>query len=120
MRPASGCWARGVPLKDAIRTQQPDAARASAGQTLRGRHGEELPGGHLVAASAHQTRVVLAQAETVGTGPELAGGGAGGHAVLAALPERRRAGRVVTGAALVATRAVGRQMVRKGGPRSSS
>jgi hypothetical protein len=93
-----------------------DEALAIDGKTLRGIHGEEIPGVHLVAAYAHQTRVVLAEAETVGKGHELAGV----HAVLAGVPERLLAGRVVTGDALLATRAVCRQIVRKGGTISSS
>src|SRR5712691_3908936 len=35
----------------------PDEALAIDGKTLRGIHGEEIPGVHLVAASAHQTRL---------------------------------------------------------------
>jgi hypothetical protein len=70
----------------------------------------------LVAAYAHQTQVVLAAAETVGKRHELAGV----QAVLAALPARLLAGRVVTGDALLATRALCRQIVRKGGTISSS
>ena len=94
----------------------PDDALAIDGKTLRGIHGEEIPGVHLVAAYAHQTRVVLAQAETVGKGHELAGV----QAVLAALPRRLLSGRVVTGDALLATRALCWQIVRKGGTTSSS
>ncbi len=94
----------------------PDDALAIDGKTLRGIHGEELPGVHLVAAYAHQARVVLAEAETVGKGHELAGV----QAVLAALPQRLLVGRVVTGDALLATRALCRQIVRKGGTISSS
>jgi hypothetical protein len=89
----------------------PEEALAIDGKTLRGIHGEEIPGVHLVAAYAHQTRVVLAQAETMGKGHELAGV----QAVLAALPSRLLAGRVVTGDALLATRALCRQLVQKGG-----
>ncbi len=95
---------------------QPDEALAIDGKTLRGLHGEEIPGVPLVAAYAHQTRVVLAEAETVGKGHELAGV----QAVLAALPARLLAGRVVTGDALLATRALCRQIVRKGGTTLSS
>jgi DDE_Tnp_1-associated/Transposase DDE domain len=95
---------------------EPDEALAIDGKTLRGIHGEEIPGVHLVAAYAHQTHVVLAEAETVGKGHELAGV----QAVLAALPARLLAGRVVTGDALLATRALCRQIVRKGGTISSS
>ncbi len=94
----------------------PEEALAIDGKTLRGIHGEEIPGVHLVAAYAHQTRVVLAEAETVGKGHELAGV----QAVLAALPSRLLAGRVVTGDALLATRALCRQIVQKGGTISSS
>lgn len=93
-----------------------DEALAIDGKTLRGIHGEEIPGVHLVAAYAHQTRMVLAQAETVGKGHELGGV----QAVLAALPERLLSGRVVTGDALLASRALCRQIVRKGGTISSS
>jgi hypothetical protein len=94
----------------------PEEALAIAGKTRRGIHGEEIPGVHLVAAYAHQTRVVLAEAEPVGKGHELAGV----QAVLAALPRRLLAGRVVTGDALLATRALCRQLVQKGGTNSSS
>jgi DDE_Tnp_1-associated len=94
----------------------PDEALAIDGKTLRGIHGEEIPGVHLVAAYAHQTRVVLAEAETVGKGHELAGV----QAVVAALPARLLAGRVVTGDALLATRALCRSIVRKGGTISLS
>jgi hypothetical protein len=94
----------------------PGEALAIDGKTLRGIHGEQIPGVHLVAAYAHQTRLVLAQAETVGKGHELAGVAA----VLAALPGRLLAGRVVTGDALLAQRALCRQLVRKGGTISSS
>lgn len=95
---------------------QPEKALAIDGKTLRGLHGEELPGVHLVAAYAHQTQVVLAQAETVGKGHELAGV----QAVLAALPGRLLAGRAVTGDALLATCALCRQIVRNGRTISSS
>lgn len=95
---------------------EPEEALAIDGKTLRGIHGEEMPGVHLVAAYAHQTRVVLAQAETVGKGHELAGV----QAVLAALPRQLLSGRVVTGDALLAQRALCRQIVRKGGTISSS
>jgi hypothetical protein len=95
---------------------EPDEALALDGKTLRGIHGEEIPGVHLVAAFAHQTRVVLAETETVGKGHELAGV----QAVLEALPARLVSGRVVTGDALLANRALCRQIVRKGGTISSS
>lgn len=89
----------------------PDEAVAIDGKTLRGIHGEEIPGVHLVAAFAQQTRLVLAEAETVGKGHELEGV----QAVLAELPARLLRGRVVTGDALLATRGLCRQIVQKGG-----
>jgi len=94
----------------------PNEALAIDGKTLRGIHGEAIPGVHLVAAYAQETRVVLAEAETAGKGHERAGV----QAVVAALPQRLLAGRVVTGDALLATRALCRQIVRKGGTISSS
>lgn len=94
----------------------PEEALAIDGKTLRGIHGEEIPGVHLVAAFAHQTRLVLAEAETVGKGRELAGV----QAVLGALSARLLRGRVVTGDALLATRALCRQIVQKGGTISCS
>ncbi len=95
---------------------EPDEALAIDGKTLRGIHGEEIPGVHLVAAYAHQTRVVLAQVETVGMGHELAGV----QAVLEALPERLLSGRIVMGDALLATRALCQQIEQKGGTISLS
>jgi DDE_Tnp_1-associated/Transposase DDE domain len=86
------------------------------GKTLRGIHGEEIPGVHLVAAFAHRTRVVVAQAETRGKGRELAGV----DAVLSNLPARLLGGRVVTGDALLASRALCREILAKGGTISSS
>jgi hypothetical protein len=94
----------------------PDEALALDGKTLRGIHGEELPGVHLVAAFAHQTRVVLAEATTRGKGHELAGS----KAALAELPARLLSGRVLTGDALLAHRALCRAIVQKGGTISSS
>ena len=43
----------------------PKEALAIDGKTLRVIHGEHVPGVKLVAVYAHQTRVVLAQAETI-------------------------------------------------------
>lgn len=90
-------------------------ALAIDGKSLRGIHGEEIPGVHTVAACAHQTRVVLAQAETQGKGHELAGV----DAVLAALPGRLLAGRVVPGDALLASRALCRRLLAQGGTTSA-
>jgi DDE_Tnp_1-associated len=95
--------------------REPDEALAVDGKTRRGLHGEEIPAVHLVAALAHRTRVALAQAETVGKGQEWAGV----EAVLAELPARVLSGRVMTGDALLAQRALCRQFVRKGGALSS-
>lgn len=94
---------------------QREEAIAIEGKTLRGIHGEEVPGVHLVAAFAHQTRTVLAQAATKGKGHELAGV----KAVLAALPARLLCGQVVTGDALLAQRELCRQIMAKGGTISS-
>ena len=94
---------------------QAGEAIAIDGKTLRGIHGEEVPGVHLVAAFAHQTRTVLAQAATGGKGHELAGV----EAVLAALPARLLSGHVITGDALLAHRELCRQIVAKGGTISS-
>lgn len=91
-------------------------AIAIDGKTLRGIHGEEVPGVHLVAAFAHQTRTVLAQAATHGKGHELAGV----EVVLAALPARLLCGHVVTGDALLAQRELCRQILDKGGTIFSS
>jgi hypothetical protein len=96
-----------------------DEALALDGKTLRGIHGEEIPGVHLVAAFAHQTRVVLAETETRGKGHEIVGSTAV-VAALADLPARLLSGRVVTGDALLAHRALCRQIVQKGGTISSS
>lgn len=104
-------------LTDWFAAQGLEAEEAIAldGKTLRGIHGEEIPGVHVVAAFAHQTRVVLTQAETRGKGHELAGV----EAALAQLPTHLLAGRVVTGDALLASRALCQQIVAKGGSISS-
>jgi DDE_Tnp_1-associated/Transposase DDE domain len=95
---------------------EPDDALAIDGKTLRGIHGEEIAGVHVVAAFAHQARVVVAQSATQGKGHELAGV----EAALAQLPARLLAGRVVTGDALLASRALCQQILAKGGSISSS
>ena len=94
---------------------RPGEALAGGSQTVRGIPGEEIPGVHRVAVFAHQTRVVLAQAENNGKGHELAGV----QAALAALPAHLPAGRVVTGDALLATRGLCRLIVQKGGSTSA-
>src|SRR3954449_4347640 len=50
----------------------PTDALAIDGKTLRGIHGEELPGVHLVAAYAHAAGAVLGQVPSAGKGHELA------------------------------------------------
>lgn len=71
---------------------------------------------HLVAAFVHQTRVALAQAETLGKRHELEGV----NAVLAALPAWLLSRWVVTSGALLATRVLCCQIARKGSTISSS
>lgn len=92
-----------------------DEPVAIDGKTLRGIHGEEIAGVHLVAAYAQRVGVVLAQVQTNGKGHELAGV----KAVLAALPERLLSGRLVTGDALLAQRDLCRQIVAQNGAISS-
>ena len=91
---------------------QPAEAVAVDGKTLRGIHGEELPGVHLVAAYAHQTGIVVGQ-QAVGEKQNELGALAG---LLNQLDLR---GRVVTGDALFTQREVCRQINRKGGTTSS-
>jgi hypothetical protein len=85
-----------------------DDALALDGKTLRGIHGDELPGVHLVAAYAHAAGAVLGQAPSAGKGHELAAA----EAVAAAVP---LAGRVVTGDALLTQRDLCVQIVTGGG-----
>jgi DDE_Tnp_1-associated/Transposase DDE domain len=86
----------------------PTEPLALDGKTLRGIHGEGVPGVHLVAAYAQRAGAVLAQAPSPGRGQELAAA----KAVLGAVP---LAGRVVTGDALLTQRAVCEQIVAAGG-----
>jgi DDE_Tnp_1-associated len=86
----------------------PTDAVALDGKTLRGIHGEELPGVHLVAAYAHRAGAVLMQAPSPGKGQELA-------AVKAALGAVSLVGRVVTGDALLTQRGICAQIVAAGG-----
>ena len=81
------------------------------GKTLRGIHGEEIPGVHLVSAFAHETGIVLDQEAAPGKGQEL-------EAVKAILDRLDRQGHVVTGDALLAQKAVSRRIVEKGGTTS--
>jgi hypothetical protein len=86
----------------------PTEAIALDGKTLRGIHGDAVPGVHLVAAFAHQTGAVLGQAASRGKGQELA-------AVKTVLGLVPLAGRPVTGDALLTQRDICRQIVAGGG-----
>lgn len=101
-----GVWfqERGLEVGEAV---------AIDGKTLRGIHGEGLPGVHLVAAYAHRSGVVAGQRATLGKGQEL-------EAVAALLEELPLQGRVVTGDAHLTQRELSRQVVRKGGTISGS
>ena len=82
----------------------PDDALALDGKTLRGIHGDAVPGAHLVAAFAHRAGAVLGQAPSPGKGQELA-------AVELVLGQVPLAGRLVTGDALLTQRDVCDQIV---------
>jgi hypothetical protein len=86
----------------------PAEAIALDGKTLRGIHGDAVPGVHLVAAYAHRAGAVLGQAPSPGKGHELA-------AVKAVLAEVDVAGRAVTGDALLTQRDVCLRIVAGGG-----
>lgn len=79
-------------------------ALAVDGKTLRGIHGDQLPGVHLVAAYAHRAGAVLAQVPSPGKGQELA-------AAKTLLGQVPLAGRTVTGDALLTQREVCTQIV---------
>ena len=81
---------------------------SSTGQALRGIHGEEIPGAHLVSAYAAGSGAVLTQVATVGKGQELAAA----KAVLGQIP---LAGKIVAADALLTQREVCRQIVAGGG-----
>ncbi len=87
---------------------EPTDPIAVDGKTLRGVHGEAVPGVHLVAAYTHRAGAVLAQVRTGGKGHELAAA----KAVLAAVPLE---GRLVTGDALLTQRELCEQIVRAEG-----
>ena len=80
----------------------PQDPLAVDGKTLRGVHGADVPGVHLVSAYAHGAAVVLAQLRTEGKGQEIAAT----KEVLAGLPLE---GRVVTADALLTQREVCQQ-----------
>jgi hypothetical protein len=90
---------------------EPGEALAVDGKTLRGIHGEELPGIHLVAAYAHRSGVVVGQQAAAGKGQELA-------AVRALMERLPLQGQVVTGDAQFAQRDLSRLVVGKGGTTS--
>lgn len=89
----------------------PGEALAIDGKHLRGIHGEELPGVHLVAAYAQQSGQVVGQQRVPAGGNEL--GGVPG--LLAQLP---LAGRVVTGDAQFTQRDISQEIVAQGGTTS--
>lgn len=91
----------------------PGEARAVDGKTLRGIHGEALPGVHLVAAYARRSGVVAGQQAAEGKGRELA-------AVRALLEGLPLGGQLVTGDAQFAQRDLSRLVVAKGGTTSGS
>ena len=78
------------------------------GKTLRGIHGEEIPGVHLVSAYAVRGGAVLAQAAAPGKGQELEAA----KEVLGLVPLQ---GRVVVADALLTQREVCEQIVAGGG-----
>jgi hypothetical protein len=86
----------------------PDEPLAVDGKTLRGIHGEGIPGAHLVSVYALRAGAVLAQVRALGKGTELA-------ATKAALAQVELAGRVVIGDALQTQRAVCEQIWAAGG-----
>lgn len=78
------------------------------GKSLRGLHGDGVPGVHLVAAYAHDAQAVVAQVRTEGKGQELAGA----KALLDQVPLD---GRMVTADALLTQREVSERIVGRGG-----
>lgn len=87
-------------------------AVAVDGKTLRGIHGEQLPGVHLVAAYAHQAGIVVGQ-QAVGERQNELG------ALQDLLSQLDLRNRVVTGDAQFTQRQVCREIVAKGGTTSS-
>ena len=86
----------------------PGSVASIDGKTLRGIHGEELPGAHLASACATEGGAVLSQAGTLGKGQELAAA----QAVLGQIPLK---GRIVVADALLTQREVCQQIVAGGG-----
>ena len=87
-------------------------ALAIDGKRLRGIHGEQLPGVHLVAAYAHQSGIVLGQQAVAHKKNEL-------EAVYQLLARLDLKDRVVTGDAQFTQRKVCQRIVAKGGTTSS-
>ena len=87
-------------------------ALAIDGKRLRGIHGEQLPGVHLVAAYAHQSGIVLGQQAVAHKRNEL-------EAVYRLLARLDLKDRVVTGDAQFTQREVCQRIVAKGGTTSS-
>ena len=78
------------------------------GKSLRGIHGDQVPGVHLVAAYAHGAQAVVAQLRTEGKGQELAAA----KEVLCQAPLQ---GRLVTGDSLLTQREVSQRIMQGGG-----
>jgi hypothetical protein len=87
---------------------KPGEGIAIDGKTLRGIHGEEVPGVHLVSAYAHRRGIVLDQEAAPGEGQELA-------AVREILKRLELTGQVVTGDAQLAQRDICTTIRQKGG-----
>jgi hypothetical protein len=90
----------------------PGAAVAVDGKTLRGIHGAQVPGVHLLAAYAHATGIVVGQQAVGNKENELT-------ALPGLLAQLNLQGLVVTGDALFTQREVCREIVAKGGITSS-
>lgn len=87
---------------------RPTDALALDGKTLRGVHGDGVPGVHLVGAYAHAAQTMLTQLRTEGKGHELA-------AAKQLLEDLPLGGRVVTGDALLTQRGISQRVVAGGG-----
>ena len=100
-----GSWLQGNGLL-------PAEPLAIDGKQLRGSHGEELPGVHLVAVYAHHSGIVVAQQAVAAKSNELS-------ALPPLLKRLPLAGRVITGDALYTQREGSQQIVAQGGTTSS-
>jgi hypothetical protein len=85
-----------------------DDPLALDGKTLRGIHGEDIPGAHLVAAYSHRAGAVVGQLRSAGKGHELG-------AAKRLLGEVPLAGRLVTADALLTQRDIAERIVGGGG-----